>query len=117
MPRSSSCRPDDLGLVVPASAGGELGLLGVVAGERLALRAVVVAAGELLDEDRAGGAGVEHAPAAARRALEADEMHGAGGVAVAGGQFVRHGGLLAGEKITECAGRSPAGKRTGRRRD
>jgi hypothetical protein len=45
-------------------------LLGAVVRRRLYLRAVVVAAGELLDDALAGRAGVERAPEPARRALE-----------------------------------------------
>ena len=66
---------------------------GVVARERPRLGEPVVVAGERLDDDRAVGGGVEDAPAALRRAVDADEVLAAVAGAVAGGDGVGHGSL------------------------
>src|SRR4051812_35337764 len=64
----ASCRarcsggPDDFVPVVVAAGAHAAGLLGVVTGERLGLRALVVAGGEFVDHAGAGGSDVEPAP-------------------------------------------------------
>src|SRR3954452_9442713 len=92
MRSSLSGRPVDLVLVVAPAARGQRGLRGVVARERLGLRAVVVAACQLLDRAVA----VEHAPPSARRTLDPDLVLGAGAIAVARDEWVSHVNLLCG---------------------
>src|SRR3954454_19168614 len=88
--------------VVAGAAGGELRLGGVVAGQRLGLRAVVVVAGEFLDQPRARGRGVEHAPVPVGRALDAHLVLDARRVAVAGAELMGHGSLLVGAWDAAC---------------